>query len=189
MLNKCAKFHKDIPSDKKVKFNLPSAIELSEKADLCTMLFRNLRQASNFGGTFDQLLLWIFYEIFTEDDYLFFLYRGAKEKIKNDQKLKSRGVQANLGSSHHIKMTETYVKEEVKWRTMGNVPLSNSFMERRDARRKLSESLGACVSLAPRTRQRISLGSENHWKFRLRSCQSRKASSLSLGSELMFRLR
>ena len=30
MMNKCAKFHKDSPSDKKVKFSLPSAIELSE---------------------------------------------------------------------------------------------------------------------------------------------------------------
>ena len=35
--------------------------------------------------------------------------------------------------------------------------------------------------LTPRTRQRIPLGSENDWKFRLRSCQSWKASSLSLG--------
>ena len=33
MINKCAKFHKDVPSDKKIKFNLPSAIELSETAD------------------------------------------------------------------------------------------------------------------------------------------------------------
>ena len=32
-MNKCAKFHKDIPRDKKVKFNLPSTIELSETAD------------------------------------------------------------------------------------------------------------------------------------------------------------
>ena len=32
MMNKCAKFHKDVPSDKTVKFNLPSAIELSETA-------------------------------------------------------------------------------------------------------------------------------------------------------------
>ena len=78
-------------------------------------------------------------------------------------------------------MTETYVKEEVAWRTMVKVPLSISFLERRDARRKFSESLGAGASLAPRTRQRISLGSENDWKFRLRSFQSRKASSLSLG--------
>ena len=33
MMNKCAKFHKDSPSGKKVKFNQPSAIELSETAD------------------------------------------------------------------------------------------------------------------------------------------------------------
>ena len=64
---------------------------------------------------------------------------------------------------------------------MVKVPLSNSFLERRDARRKFSESLGTGASLAPRTRQRISLGSENDWKFRLRSCQSWKASGLSLG--------
>ena len=32
MMNKCAKFHKDSPSDKKNKLNLPSAIELSETA-------------------------------------------------------------------------------------------------------------------------------------------------------------
>ena len=33
MMNKCAKFHKDSPSGKKVKLNLPRAIELSETAD------------------------------------------------------------------------------------------------------------------------------------------------------------
>ena len=33
MLNKCAKFHKDSPSSKKVKFNPARAIELSEMAD------------------------------------------------------------------------------------------------------------------------------------------------------------
>ena len=33
MINKCAKFHEDSPSDKKVTCNLPSAIELSETAD------------------------------------------------------------------------------------------------------------------------------------------------------------
>ena len=33
MMNKCAKLHKDSSSDKKVKFNLPSEVELSETAD------------------------------------------------------------------------------------------------------------------------------------------------------------
>ena len=30
MVNKCAKFHKDSPNCKKVKFNLPSAIETAD---------------------------------------------------------------------------------------------------------------------------------------------------------------
>ena len=60
MMNKRAKFHKDSPSGKKVKFNLARAIELSETAVLGKTLYRNLMQASNFGGTFDQLFLWIF---------------------------------------------------------------------------------------------------------------------------------
>ena len=34
MMNKCAKFHKDSLSGKKVQFNLSSAIELSETADI-----------------------------------------------------------------------------------------------------------------------------------------------------------
>ena len=33
IMNMGANFHKDSPSGKKVKFNLPSAIELSETAD------------------------------------------------------------------------------------------------------------------------------------------------------------
>ena len=33
MMNECAKFYKDSPSDQIVKFNLPSAIELSEAAN------------------------------------------------------------------------------------------------------------------------------------------------------------
>ena len=33
MMNKCAKFHKDSPSGKKVKLNFARAIELSETAD------------------------------------------------------------------------------------------------------------------------------------------------------------
>ena len=33
VMNECAKFDKDSPRDKRVKFNLPSAIELSETAD------------------------------------------------------------------------------------------------------------------------------------------------------------
>ena len=59
IMNKCTKFHKDSPSDKKVQFNLLSANELSETSVLilCTILYRNLMQVSNFDGTFDELFL------------------------------------------------------------------------------------------------------------------------------------
>ena len=49
IMNKCAKFHEDSLSGKKVKFNLPSAIELSETAVLCTTLYRNLTLFTNTG--------------------------------------------------------------------------------------------------------------------------------------------
>ena len=46
---------------------------------LCTTLYRNPMQATNFGGTFDQLFLRIFYKIFTEDASQPLLYHGAKK--------------------------------------------------------------------------------------------------------------
>ena len=79
MMNKCAKFHKDSPSDKKVKLNLPSAIELSETAVVCTTLYRNPMQASNFGTHLTNFSFEFFYQIFTEDASLLFLYHGAKK--------------------------------------------------------------------------------------------------------------
>ena len=51
-------------------------------------------QASNFGGTFDQLFLCIFYEIFAGDASLLLIYHGAKKS--NDQKFKSRGPALNF---------------------------------------------------------------------------------------------
>ena len=60
---------------------------------LCTTLYRNPIQAiaTNFGGTFDQIFFYIFYAGLTEDAFLLFLYYGAKKKVKDDQKLKSKG--------------------------------------------------------------------------------------------------
>ena len=53
-------------------------LNFRRRAILCTTLYRNPMQASNFGGAFDQLFLWIFYEIFTEDASLLLLYHCAK---------------------------------------------------------------------------------------------------------------
>ena len=81
MMNKCAKFHKDSPSGKKVKFNLARAIELSETAvfvynfvtveTLCKRA-TSVAHLTNFSFEF-------FYEIFTEDASLLLLYHGAKK--------------------------------------------------------------------------------------------------------------
>ena len=57
---------------------------------LCTTLHRNLNQASNFGGTFDQLFLWIFLYNFHRRCLFTFSIPWCKE-VKNDQKLNSRG--------------------------------------------------------------------------------------------------
>ena len=57
---------------------------------LCTTLYRNLMQAPNFGGIFDQLFLWIFSWNFHRKCLSTFSIPWCK-KVKNDQKLKSRG--------------------------------------------------------------------------------------------------
>ena len=77
MMNKCAKFHKDSFSGKKVKFNLPSVIKLRQPI-LCATLYRNLMQATNFGGSFDNFPFEFFYEIFTGDASL--LLHTMKQK-------------------------------------------------------------------------------------------------------------
>ena len=78
MMNKCAKL---VQAVKKVKFNLARAIELSETAVLCTTLYRNLMQASNFGGTFGQLFLWIFMK-FSQKMPLYFVYTMVQKSQK-----------------------------------------------------------------------------------------------------------
>ena len=75
-MNKCAKFHKDIPSGKKVKFYLPSAIELLRTADFVYNFVytraTSMAHLTNF--SFE-----LFNEIFKEDVSLLLLYHGANK--------------------------------------------------------------------------------------------------------------
>ena len=57
---------------------------------LCTTLYRNPMQASNFGGPFDQLFLRIFLSNFHRRCLSTSSIQWCK-KVKNDQKLKSMG--------------------------------------------------------------------------------------------------
>ena len=90
MMNKCAKFHKDSPSGKKLNSISGERLNFRRRPILCTTSYRNLTQASNFGGTFDQLLLWIFLWKFHRRCLSTSSIPWCK-KVKNDQKLKSRG--------------------------------------------------------------------------------------------------
>ena len=81
-MNKCAKFHKDSPSGKKVKYNLVRAIELVGDGRFCVQLCietsckraTSVAHLTNFSFEF-------FYDIFTEDasESLRLLYHGAKK--------------------------------------------------------------------------------------------------------------
>ena len=57
MMNKCAKFHKDSPSGKKVNSISRAGLNFQRRLILCTTLYRNLMQAGNFGCTFNQLFI------------------------------------------------------------------------------------------------------------------------------------
>ena len=78
MMSKCAKFHKDSPSGKKVKFNLPSAIELSETADF-VYNFETLCKRATSVAHLTNFSFEFFYKMFTKDASLLFLYHGAKK--------------------------------------------------------------------------------------------------------------
>ena len=82
MMKKCAKFHNDSPSGKKLNSISRERLNFRRRPFLCTTLYRNLTQLRwHIWPTFP----WIFYEIFTEDASLLVLYC---KRVKDDQKRK-----------------------------------------------------------------------------------------------------
>ena len=80
MMNKCAKFHKDSPRDKKVKSNLPSAIATFGSSRFCVQLcIETLCKRATSVAHLTDFSFEFFYEIFTEDASLLLLYHGAKK--------------------------------------------------------------------------------------------------------------
>ena len=72
-------FIKIVQAVKKLNSISRAQLNFRRRPILCTTLYRNLKQASNFGGPFDQLFLWIFLWNLTEDSSLLLLYYGAKK--------------------------------------------------------------------------------------------------------------
>ena len=82
MLNKCAKFHGDSPSGEKLNSISREQLNFRRRPFLCTTLYRNLMQASNFGGTFDQLFLWTFFMKFSQKMPLYLFYTMVQKSQK-----------------------------------------------------------------------------------------------------------
>ena len=158
MMNKCAKFHKDSPSDKKVKFNLPSAIELSETAVLCTTLYENLCKRATSVAHLTNFSFEFFYEMFMEDASLLLLYHGAKKSkmTKNSnqegpafnqpeclqtscyEQLSLRG-KVGLGTTVKGEIFQTKAKKHHPWKPLENGGLAESI------KRSTSNQLGDLV--------------------------------------------
>ena len=107
MMNKCAKFHEDSPSDKKVKFNLPSAIELAETAVFVYNFLQKPYASEQLRWHIWPIFPLNFLIKFSQKMPLYFFYTMV-QKVKNDQKLKSRGPALNSrrGRPHFLPFTE-----------------------------------------------------------------------------------
>ena len=79
MMNNCAKFHKDSPSDKKATFNLTTVIELSETAVCAQLCVETLWKRATLVAPLTNFSFEFLYEIFTEGSSLLFLYHGAEK--------------------------------------------------------------------------------------------------------------
>ena len=80
MMNKCAKFRKDSPSDKKVKFKSPERHWTFGDGRFCVQLcIETLCKRATSVAYLTNFSFEFFYEIFTEDASLLFLYHGAKK--------------------------------------------------------------------------------------------------------------
>ena len=89
MMNECAKYHKDSPSGKKVKFFLPSVFERSETADFVYNFV--LKPYAS------EQLRWRVWPSFPLNFFMKFsqkmpvtVFYTIVQKVKKDQKLKSR---------------------------------------------------------------------------------------------------
>ena len=137
MINKCAKFHKDSPKIKKLNSISRARLNFRRRPILCTTLYRNLMQASNFGGTFDQLFLGIFLWNFHRRCLNFF-YTMVEKKSKMTKNSNQRGgggpvltlCEATAGSTKLRKkaiLPERLLSEKRSDFAYYNLTLSESF--------------------------------------------------------------
>ena len=87
----------------------------------CTTLYRNLVQASNFGGTFDQLFLRIFFMNFSQKLSLYICYTMVQKKSKMTKNSNQRGGGGPALSGHLLLATEfSCTVFHSKWPVLGD---------------------------------------------------------------------
>ena len=98
-MNKCAKFHKDSPSDKKAKFDLASAIELSETANCVDNFVLKPYVIEQLRWHIGPMFPLNFYMKFSQKMPLYFFYtfvqksqKGPKTQMKGDFQLKQKST-------------------------------------------------------------------------------------------------
>ena len=79
MMNKFAKFHKDSPSGKKVKFNLERDWTFGDGRFCVQLCIETLCKWATSVALLTNFSFKFFYAIFTEDASLLCLYHGAKK--------------------------------------------------------------------------------------------------------------
>ena len=88
MMNKCDKFHEDSPSGKKLNSISQEWLNIRRRPFLCTTLYRNLMQGSNFDGTIDQLS----FELFNEQKMRLYVFYTMVQKNQKWPKTQIKGV-------------------------------------------------------------------------------------------------
>ena len=82
MVNCVPSVIKIVQAIKKLNSISQARLNFRRRPFLCTTLYRNLLQASNFDGAFDQLFLWIFYQFFLQKMPLNVVYTMVQESKK-----------------------------------------------------------------------------------------------------------
>ena len=112
--------------DKKSSIQSPDCLNFRRRSTLCTTLNRNLMQASNFGGTFDQLSFDIFLK-FSQKMPLYLFYSMVQKNKKWQKKLKSRGpaLKVNLPGGRMSWMTFIEVSKLNRCSSVTPLPISS----------------------------------------------------------------
>ena len=106
MMNKCAKFHKDSPSDKKSNSISRARLNFRRRPFCVQLCIETLCKRATSVAHLTNFSFEVFYEIFTEDVSLLLLYQGAKKSKMTKNSNQGGGsclkVPTNPHTEYHV---------------------------------------------------------------------------------------